>query len=121
MAEEATQDVATHEVVGGAVVLRTKAGSSAYIYKGGVFNADLFTEASVEHAISVGLVAEIARSAEVVEIEGPDESWTHERIDAFAEEWGIEIPSDGKKDEKLAAIAAEIEKRTAEAEAGALS
>jgi len=60
-------------------------------------------------------------TAEVTEIEGPDESWTHERIDAFAAEWSIEIPSDGKKDEKLAAITAEIEKRTAEAEAGSLT
>lgn len=121
MTEEAKQDVATYEVVGGAVVLRTKAGSSAYIYKGGVFNADLYTEASVQHALSVGLIEEVLLSAEVVEIEAPDESWTHERIDEFAAEWEIEIPSDGKKDEKLAAIAAEIERRTAEAEAAVLS
>lgn len=51
----------THEVVGGAVVLRTKAGSSQYIYRGGVFDADAFTGASVEHAVSLGLVAEIAK------------------------------------------------------------
>ncbi|MCC4250787.1 hypothetical protein [Microbacterium testaceum] len=62
--EGATRSV-THEVVGGAVVLRTKAGSATYIYKGGVFDADLFTEASVAHALSVGLVAEVA--APVVE------------------------------------------------------
>jgi hypothetical protein len=112
--------MATHVVVAAAVVLRSKAGGSQYIYKGAPVDAEAFTEASVAHALTVGLIAEVeesVRDAEVVEVEAPDKSWTLEQIDEFAAKWEIGIPADAKKDDKIAAIAAEIEKRTAGLEA----
>lgn len=107
----------THTVKGAAVVLRAVGGSAQYLYKGAVLDSSKFEAHSIEHATTQGLIVEIEAPAEVVEIEAPDKSWTVEKIDAFAAEWDIALPPDAKKDEKLAAIAAEIDKRTAEFEA----
>ncbi len=82
------------EVIGGAVVLRTTAGSSQYLYKGAPFDASAFTEQSVEHALSSGLVAEV----EVDEVES-------ESADGEAVVLGSALVADSSKDEKLAAIA----------------
>lgn len=56
--------MASHDVVGPAVVLRTKSGSSHYAYQGAQIDADAFTEESVEHATSLGLIAEVVAPAE---------------------------------------------------------
>ena len=101
------------EVIGGAVVLRTLAGSSQYLYKGAPFDASAYTVASVEHALSSGLVAELevievdevasesadGEADEVIEVDevasesadgvevpegAPGKAWTHEQIDAWA-------------------------------------
>ena len=107
------------EVIGGAVVLRTLAGSSQYLYKGAPFDASAYTVASVEHALSSGLVAELevievdevaSESADGVEVpEGaPGKAWTHEQIDAWAarQPTPILLEAYASKDAKLAAIAA---------------
>lgn len=52
----------------------------------------------------------------VEEIEAPTSKSTVEEIEAFAAEWEIDLTGASKKDEKLAAIEAEIERRAAEAE-----
>lgn len=54
-----------YEVIGGAVVLRTTAGSAQYLYKGALLDPEAYTEGSVEHAVSVGLIVPV----EVVDIE----------------------------------------------------
>lgn len=61
-------------------------------------------------------------SAEVVEIEAPSESWNKTQIAEFAEKWEMDISGASTKAEQLAAINAEIERRTAAAaESGTLS
>lgn len=50
------QGAITHKVVGAAVVLATEDRSERYLYRGTVFPASAFTEASVAHAVELGLV-----------------------------------------------------------------
>ena len=52
----APQGAITHKVVGAAVVLATEDRSERYLYRGTVFPASAFTEASVAHAVELGLV-----------------------------------------------------------------
>ena len=47
------------KVTGAAVVLRTKSGSERYLYGGASVIADEFTEDSVKHAKSIGLIGEV--------------------------------------------------------------
>lgn len=117
--------VGTHEVTAAAVVLRTKAGSSQYIYQGAPLDADAFTEESVAHALAMGLIAEMEiAEAEVVEIELPKTTDSHDEIDAFAGKYSIDLSGLGDKpnrETKVAEIERVIERviaeRTAEAEA----
>ncbi|MBB2956974.1 hypothetical protein [Pseudoclavibacter helvolus] len=48
-----------HIVSGAAVVLVTKDASERYLYRGAPIPLEAFTDESVEHAISVGLVEEV--------------------------------------------------------------
>lgn len=45
-----------HAVIGAAVVLRTKDGGERYLYRGAVIPPGIFTDDSVKHAVSVGLI-----------------------------------------------------------------
>lgn len=45
-----------HRVVGAAVVLRTKDKAERYLYRGAVVPDGVFTEDSIKHALSVGLI-----------------------------------------------------------------
>lgn len=58
-AHTAPQGVITHKVVGAAVVLTTEDRSERYLYRGTAFPAAAFTEASVAHAVKLGLVAAV--------------------------------------------------------------
>lgn len=113
--------VGTHEVTAAAVVLRTKAGSSQYIYQGASVDADAFSEESVAHAVSMGLIAEAEiAEAEVVEIELPKATDSHDEIDAFAAEYSIDLSGLGDKpnrEQKVTEIDRVIAERTAAAEA----
>ena len=52
-AHTAPQGAITHKVVGAAVVLATEDRSERYLYRGTVFPASAFTEASVAHAVAL--------------------------------------------------------------------
>lgn len=112
----------THEVVGGAVVLRTLAGSSQYLYRGAGFDASAFTEASVSHAAAVGLIREVeaaaAESEEKVEL--PSKDWNHDKINAWAAALDPAVTFDPAekqtKEQKLEVLAPAIEAARAAAE-----
>jgi hypothetical protein len=115
------------KVVGSLAILRTEAGPDRYLYNGALVG-DGFTKESVEHAISVGLVAavevdgvedgEASGSTSQAE-EAPSKSWNHDRIDAWAGEQDPPIVftpnTDGKdltKEQKLEQIAAAVADRS---------
>lgn len=52
------------------------------------------------------IVEEVIADAVVEQLVLPDATWKVSAIDAFAEEWGIDLPADGKKGAKLEAIGA---------------
>lgn len=56
-----------------------------------------------------------------VEVASPDETWKVADIEAFAQEWEIDLGDAKNKAEKVAAINAEIERRTEAAESGELT
>lgn len=60
----------TYKVVGGAVVLRLKSGSERYLYRGDIVLREGFDDDSLEHAIGLGLLAEV--KAPAVAVEAPD-------------------------------------------------
>lgn len=113
------------KVVGSLAILRTEAGPDRYLYQGAVIG-DGFTEDSVEHAISVGLVAEVEVSdpeeAEAAAAELPAESWNNDRIDEWAAAQQPPIvfsnPDDASKPptkkHRLAQVTAELEARSAQ-------
>lgn len=53
----------TFKVVGGAVVLKVKGGSERYLYRGDVITRDAVDADSLEHALGVGLLAEVKETA----------------------------------------------------------
>lgn len=59
---------------------------------------------------------EETEEAEVVEIETPKVSWSKGDTVAFAEEYNIDLGDASNQEERVAAINAEIERRTSEAE-----
>ena len=101
-----------YRVTGGAVVLPTKDGSERYLYTGAPVDEDAFTEEGIQHALSVGLIAETepvgSIEDDVVEVpEGdPSEDWSNKQLDAYAAAHGIDIKIAKNKAEKLAAFAA---------------
>jgi hypothetical protein len=108
------------KVVGAAVVLPLETGSERYLYRNAVAETKGFTKAGLDHAVKVGLI-EIFDGASVedpADDEKPTDSWNHDRIDAWvaAQTPPIELvnPDAAKpfvKGDKLAQIAAELEKR----------
>lgn len=110
------------KVVGSLAILRTEAGPDRYLYQGAVIG-DGFTEESVEHAISVGLVAEVEVDDPDVDeapaAELPAESWNNDHIDAWAAAQEPPIvftnPEDASKaptkKHRLAQVTAELEAR----------
>lgn len=78
-----------HRVVGSLAILRTKAGPDRYLYQGATLG-DGFTDESIQHAISVGLVEEIEVPDEEPEATGaaaeekPSKAWNHAQFDAWA-------------------------------------
>jgi len=73
-------------VSGPVAVIKTQDGSERYVYRGAVVSESVFTAESIEHNLSVGLLAESDELAESLsgEDEKPADSWNHERIDAWA-------------------------------------
>ena len=67
-----------------------------------------------------GYLIPVGEFAEVGEVDVPDSSWSVADIEKFAEEWNIDLSEAKNKSEKLAAIEAEIERRTVDAENGNL-
>ena len=110
------------KVVGSLAILRTVAGPDRYLYQGAIIGEG-FTEESVEHAIGVGLVAEVevpdGEGNEAAAAELPAESWNNERIDAWAAEQVPPIvfvnPDDAAKPptkkHRLEQVTAELEAR----------
>ena len=58
-AEKAAATPKGHTVTGAAVVLRTKDKAERYLYRGAVIPDGVFTEDSIKHAISVGLIEKV--------------------------------------------------------------
>lgn len=134
--------MARYRVTGPVAVLKTHAGEQSYQYRNAVVADEEFTAESVESSLGRGLLEEIAEDAAsdpesgaasaftggpdaastVTEVEMPDASWTHERINDWAGQWDppIDLP-DGNRKEKVAAIETEIEKRTAAFEASVVA
>lgn len=101
------------KVVGAAVVLTREVGGDAYLYEGAPVG-DGFTEASVAHAIEIGLVAEVEDVVDATEEEStdnfpdgePTDAWTVKQLTAYAGTLEIDLGEAKKKDEILAVIVA---------------
>ena len=116
------------KVIGAAVVLPLEAGSERYLYRNAVAETKAFTKAGVDHAVKVGLIElfdgtpeEATADAGAPSVELPEDSWNHERIDAWAaaQQPPFELvnPDPTKphvKADKLEQIAAELAKRAAQ-------
>lgn len=106
-----------YRVIGGAVVLPTKDGSERYLYTGAPVDEDAFTEAGIQHAVSVGLIAETdaPASAEAVVLpEGaPTERWTVPQLKKFAADNSIELGEARNKPDVWAVIAEAIKQQAA--------
>ena len=48
-----------YRVTGAAVVLALRGGSERYLYRGAIVARDAYLAASIDHAVSVGLLAEV--------------------------------------------------------------
>ena len=101
-----------YRVTGGAVVLPTKDGSERYLYTGAPVDEDAFTEAGIQHAVSVGLITETVAASTQEQVtlpEGdPTEKWTAPQLKKFAADNGIELGEAKKKDEVWSVIAAAL-------------
>lgn len=62
----------THVVVGGAAVLKARSGSSDYLYRGALVDSDAYTADSIDHGVSVGLLAEVPPQEDSGETEQPE-------------------------------------------------
>lgn len=94
-----------YKVVGACAVVRTPDGSAHYLYKNARFDAETVTAESVEHLVSVGLIAKVEDPADD---QVPTEKWTSKELDAYAGKRGVVLPVGLTKVEKVAAIAAAL-------------
>lgn len=108
MSDDVPVGEGVYRVVGACTVVRTPDGSAHYLYKSALFDAETVTAESVEHLVSVGLIAKVEDPAGD---QVPTEKWTSKQLDAYAKQRGISLAAGLTKAEKVAAIAAALEKK----------